>query len=242
MHKTTILPVVAIMPARNEAVTIGAVVAAVRAEWRFDVLVVDDCSTDGTGDIARAEGATVIRLPLRLGAWGAIQTGLRYAVAQGYQTAVTLDADGQHDSSYIAALLAPLEAGDADAVIGAHPARASRARQLAWEYFRLLTGLKLEDITSGFRAYNRRAMELLASREATLLDYQDVGVLLILHRHRLRTREVSVPMRPRSLGASRIFDSWWTVGKYMAQTSILCIARIGHGRRSSARNQDRFDE
>ena len=112
-------------------------------------------------------------------------------------------------------------------VIGAFPERASRARRLAWSYFRQITGLQLEDITSGFRAYNHAAMAVLASREASLLDYQDVGVLLILRRKGLRIVEAPVSMQPRALGASRVFRSWWVVGKYMLQTSLLCLARVG---------------
>jgi len=68
---------------------------------------------------------------------------------------------------------------------------------------------------------------VLAAPEATLLDYQDVGVLLILRRKGLRTVEVPVPMQPRAQGASRVFRSWWVVGQYMLQTSVLCLARIG---------------
>lgn len=231
-------PVAVLVPAHNEAGTIGAVITEVRKRWRYPVIVIDDRSTDGTGDVALATGATVLPLPMQLGAWGAIQTGIRYALGKGYRIAVTLDADGQHEPAHLPSLLKPLTANDADVVIGAYPARASRARRLAWNYFRWLTGLGLEDITSGFRAYNERAMRLLASSEATLLDYQDVGVLLTLHRRGLRTREVAVAMLPRTQGASRIFDSWWTVGKYMLQTSLLCIARVGHGRRPPRHPKD----
>nr|WP_207168489.1 glycosyltransferase family 2 protein [Thiocystis violacea] len=222
------------IPAFNEAATVAEVIAAVRRACgcSVSVIVIDDLSTDDTAEVARNAGATVIPLPLQLGAWGAIQTGLRYALARDYDMAVTLDADGQHEPAYVSALLAPLREQRADVVIGAYPARASRARRLAWRYFRWLTGLSLEDITSGFRAYNRAAIGLLASREATLLDYQDVGVLLTLHRRGMRTCEVPVPMQPRAAGGSRVFDSWWTVGKYMLQTSLLCVARVGHGRRS----------
>lgn len=221
-----------LIPAHNEAATVGVIVAQVRQYCDQPVVVIDDCSTDDTAEIALAAGASVLSLPLQLGAWGAIQTGLRYALAQGCHLAITLDADGQHEPAYLADLLAPILAGRADVVIGAFPARASRARRIAWRYFRWLTGLRLEDITSGFRAYNHTAMTLLASREASLLDYQDVGVLLILHRRGLRTLEVPVPMQPRTQGASRVFDSWWTVGKYMLQTTVLSLARVGYGRSS----------
>jgi glycosyltransferase involved in cell wall biosynthesis len=218
----------ALIPAHNEAATVGTIVGEVRRLWRCPVVVIDDCSTDGTAQVARAAGAVVLPLTLQLGAWGAIQTGLRYALHHGYRIAVTLDADGQHDPAGIGALLQPLDAEQADVVIGAFPERASRARRLAWRYFRLLTGLGLEDITSGFRAYNHAALAVLAAPEASLLDYQDVGVLLILRRRGLRTVEVPVPMQTRAVGASRVFRSWWIVGAYMLQTSLLCLARVGY--------------
>ncbi len=223
----TLDPTVVLIPAYNEAATVGYIVARVRRLWRCPVVVIDDCSTDATVRIARLAGATVLPLTIQLGAWGAIQTGLRYALRQGYQIAVTLDADGQHDPEDIGALLRLLATDAADVAIGAFPERASRARRFAWSYFRWLTGLELEDITSGFRAYNPAAMIALASREASLLDYQDVGVLLILRRKGLRIVEAPVAMQPRAAGASRIFRSWWVVGKYMLQTSLLCIARVG---------------
>lgn len=218
----------ALIPAHNEAATVGTVVGQVRRLWRCPVVVIDDCSTDGTAQVARAAGAIVLPLTLQLGAWGAMQTGLRYALRHGFRVAVTLDADGQHEPAGIGDLLQPLDAGQADVAIGAFPERASRARRLAWRYFRLLTGLKLEDITSGFRAYNHAAIAALAAPEASLLDYQDVGVLLILRRQGLRTVEVPVPMQTRAIGASRVFRSWWIVGAYMLQTSLLCLARVGY--------------
>jgi hypothetical protein len=105
-------------------------------------------------------------------------------------------------------------------------------RHIAWTYFRFLTGFDLDDLTSGFRYYNERACRLLAGEEATLLDYQDVGVLLLLQHARLRIAEVPVDMNPRKHGASRVFSSWWTVARYMAETSLLCLARWNqHGRR-----------
>ena len=219
---------VILIPAHNEEATVGAIVALVRDLWSCPVVVIDDCSVDATARIARAAGATVLPLILQLGAWGAIQAGLRYALRKGYRAAVTLDADGQHEPAYIGELLEPLSAGRTDVAIGAFPERASRSRRIAWAYFRWLTGLRLEDITSGFRAYNHAAMTVLASGEASLLDYQDVGVLLILRHKGLRIVEVPVSMQPRALGPSRVFRSWWVVGKYMLQTSLLSLARVGH--------------
>lgn len=221
-------PLIALIPAYNEAATVGTIVAAIRNRQSCPVVVIDDCSTDDTARIARAAGAIVLPLTIQLGAWGAIQTGLRYALHHGYRTAITLDADGQHEPNDIGALLEPLAQGQAEVSIGAFPERASRARRFAWRYFRWLTGLELEDITSGFRAYNHAAIAVLASREASLIDYQDVGVLLILRRKGLRIAEVPVSMQPRSVGASKIFRSWLVVGKYMLQTTLLCIARVGY--------------
>ncbi len=223
-------PVVVLIPAHNEETTVGDIVCQVRQHWKLPVVVINDCSRDTTAQVAHAAGATVLSLCLQLGAWGAIQTGLRYALRQGYRTAVTLDADGQHEPEDIGVLLQPLATQTAEVVIGAFPERASRARRIAWAYFRWLTGLKLEDITSGFRAYNHQAICVLASQEASLLDYQDVGVLLILRRRGLRIMEVPVSMKARSQGVSRIFRSWLVVGKYMLQTSLLCLARVGHSR------------
>lgn len=216
-----------LIPAHNEAATIGSVVRAARAHLPGEVIVIDDASTDRTAEIARAEGATVLPLGCNLGAWGSTQAGIRYALKVGYQRVLTMDADGQHLPEYLPFLFAALAAGEADVVIGACIERGSSARQAAWSYFRALTGLSIEDLTSGFRAYNHAAMTLLASPEATLLDYQDVGVLLLLCRAKLRIREISVPMRERNYGSSRVFSSWLIVGKYMLQTSILCMAKIG---------------
>jgi len=233
-------PLVVLIPAHNEQATVGQIVRQLRTAGIDAVVVIDDASTDATCREARAAGAVVLPLVLQLGAWGAIQTGLRYALQAGFQTAITMDADGQHDVADLQMLLAPLAKQQADVAIGACPARVSSARRLAWAYFRLLTGLRLEDITSGFRAYNQRAMQILASPEASLLDYQDVGVLLILRRRGLRLMEVPVTMSARTDGASRVFRSWWIVGKYMLQTSLLCLARVGL-RESASHRADLID-
>ncbi|MDD2923813.1 glycosyltransferase [Rhodoferax sp.] len=212
-----------VIPARDEAATIGQVVTTlVKAGWRH-VFVIDDHSTDGTGDIAHRAGATVTRPVLPLGAWGGMQLGIRYARAHGFESVITMDADGQHEVEEIPRLLAG--AASADVVIGAHPQRASRLRQIAWRWFRVIAGFELRDLTSGFRWYNQSAMEILAASEATLLDYQDVGVLLLLRKAGLRIMEVPVSMNTRQVGKSRIFYSWFSVLRYMVETSLLCLAR-----------------
>lgn len=223
-------PVIILIPAKNEAATVGKVIAEIRVKLTTTtILVIDDASTDDTLKIARQAGAHVLPLPLSLGAWGAIQTGLRYAFKHGFSTAITMDADGQHEADSLDALLMPMIADQCDVAIGAYPQRGSFARRLVWSFFRCLSGMTLEDLTSGLRAYNRAAIATLASKEATLLDYQDVGVLMLLRKKKLRIREVPVFMYPRLNGHSRIFNSWWTVSRYMMHTTILCLARLQRG-------------
>jgi len=212
-----------VIPARDEVATIGQVVSALLAAGWPHVFVIDDHSTDGTGNAARSAGAIVARPMLPLGAWGGMQLGLRYALDHGFASVITMDADGQHEVQEIPALLAGSKG--ADVVIGAHVQRASWMRQLAWHWFRLIAGFELRDLTSGFRLYNRRAIKTLAAGEATLLDYQDVGVLLLLRKAGMRIVEVPVSMNTRQVGRSRIFYSWFSVARYMITTTLLCLAR-----------------
>ncbi len=223
----------AVIPAHNEAATLGALLGELQQSLACPVLVVSDASSDDSADAARAAGAQVIELTQQIGAWGATQTGLRFALRRGYGGAITLDADGQHDPASLPAMIAAHQRTGADVVIGTFPERLSGPKRLAWTWFRTLTGLGVEDLTSGLRVYGPRALRVLASSEATLLDYQDVGVLLLLRKYGLSVHEVPVTMFPRRSGQSRVFASWFTVARYMAQTTLLCIARIGRlgGRR-----------
>ena len=221
VFKSTII----VIPAKNEESSVAGVIELALHLTGSTVLLVDDASTDNTAREARKAGAKVLSLATGLGAWGALQTGIRYAVKHGYQFVITMDADGQHDARELRTLIAPVFAGDADVAIGGCTDRASGLRKFAWAYLRKLSGLTLEDITSGFRAYDRKAMELLASREATLLEYQDIGVLAMLLEHAMRIREVPVSMELRTAGHSRVFSSWFMVAYYMLQASILGISK-----------------
>jgi glycosyltransferase involved in cell wall biosynthesis len=214
-----------LIPAKNEVATVATVIQEIRAYHAGMILVIDDHSNDGTAEAAHEAGAKVIRLPYSLGAWGATQTGLRYALKHGYQHAITMDADGQHEAEALPLLKTAILDTELDVVIGAHPQRGSQARRFAWQLFRSLSGLTLEDLTSGMRAYNRHAIHVLASQQATLLDYQDMGVLLLLHKEGLTVREVPIPMNIRTAGHSRIFSSWRAVLGYMFYTTILCLAK-----------------
>lgn len=215
----------AVIPARNEAATVGVVVAGVRRALGCVVVVVDDGSSDGTAEAARDAGAIVLRLPLPLGAWGATQAGIRYAVRHGFSMVITLDADGQHQPELLPLLVEALGRCDVNVMIGTCEERLSRAKRVAWWYLRILTRLDLRDFTSGLRLYDARAMRLLAGASASLLDYQDVGVLMLLARNGLRVAETPTPMLPRRVGQSRVFASWLVVARYMLHTTILCVAR-----------------
>lgn len=215
-----------LIPAWNEDATVGDVVRRIREVGFFDVIVIDDASTDQTAVRAAAAGARVLSLAVNLGAWGATQTGIRFALEKGYSQVITMDADGQHLPSTIPDLLVPIGDGYADMVIGSCPGRGSQARKMAWRFFRGMTGLEIEDLTSGFRAYSLPAMEILASKKATLLEYQDIGVLLLLINSGMRILEMQVPMRPRLSGSSKIFSSWFKVAEYLLLNLILCTSHF----------------
>ena len=204
---------VAIVPAWNEAGAIGGVVDEVTSmDPTIEVVVVDDASSDDTAEIAAACGATVLRLPFNVGIGGAVQTGFRYALAEGYERAVRLDGDGQHDASQISKILAPIEAGEADLVIGSRfvdPGGAYRpplARRIGIRVFaRLVSTLgrhRVTDTTSGFVALDRAGIELFALEYPH--DYPEVEATLVALRSGLRLAQVQVEMRERTTGTSSI--------------------------------------
>ncbi|XXJ18853.1 glycosyltransferase family 2 protein [Desulfovibrio caledoniensis] len=229
--------VAVVIPALNEAPTIGSLVERVR-RLGYSVYVVDDNSGDGTLAEAVAAGAVALRLPYTAGAWMAVQAGLRHASGQAeHEYFVTMDGDGQHEPEYIPDLVRAYERGGVNTLIGSCPQRGSRARRLAWRLFARLTGLGIVDLTSGFRLYDHKALDVLLSGEGMLLDYQDVGVLLLLRRNGVICREYPICMNERVNGHSRIFDSWLDVGRYMVKTFIwIFVDRItGTRQRCSGR-------
>lgn len=226
--------VLVVIPAHNEEATVAAVVREVRNAG-FEVLVVDDDSADRTAAEARRAGAAVLSAPFNLGAWLATQTGLRYGVHRGYPFVVTLDADGQHEPKHIASLLKRYDAGNAcNVVVASFPERGSKLRRIAWRLFRGIGLFDVADLTSGFRLYDRAALELLADEAATLLEYQDVGVLLLLRENGLLVAELPVPMQRRHTGKSRIFHSWAKVIHYMAYSAVLCVSKTTVRERNAA--------
>jgi glycosyltransferase involved in cell wall biosynthesis len=202
----------AIVPAYNEERNVGFVVESIRVHAPdFDVLVIDDGSTDATATKAREAGAHVLVHPFNLGIGGAVQSGYRYACEQGYDEAVQVDADGQHDPSEIEKLREAMRLHGVDMAWGSRflertGYRAPFARRFGIGLFSFvlsrISGQRVTDPTSGFRLCNRRAIELFARDYPH--DYPEVEGILMLHAHRLQAREVPVRMHPRRDGRSSI--------------------------------------
>jgi hypothetical protein len=228
---------VAIVPARNEEAAIGGVVREIRAfDPGLEVVVIDDGSTDRTTAVAAAAGAHVVRLPFNLGIGGAVQTGFRYALDHGFDLAVRLDGDGQHDAGQLPKVIEPILAGDADIVVGSRFAardghyKGPLARRFGIRLFAAIVSMlvrqRVTDTTSGFQALNRRGIALFAADYPH--DYPEVEATVMVHRHRLRLREVPVVMRERSTGSSSI--TTLRSAYYIAKVSLALF--VGLFRRS----------
>ena len=204
----------AVVPAYNEGQTVGGVVRRLHETLPdFDVLVIDDGSTDDTAERAEAAGARVLRHPFNLGIGGAVQNGFRFALENGYDRMVQVDGDGQHEPEEVAKLIDAMDDDPAiDMVCGSrflsrertYPAPVSRRTGIHIFAFLLsrIVGQRVSDPTSGFRLYNRRAIGLFARDYPH--DYPEVEAVLLLHYHRLRMLEVPVQMYERGGGTSSI--------------------------------------
>ena len=205
---------IAIVPARNEAAAIGGVLDELRDfDPALDVVVVDDGSNDRTAALAASHGAAVVRLPFNLGIGGAVQTGFKYALEHGYDVAVRLAGDGQHVPAELPKLLAPVERGEADIVVGSRfleggdgEYRPPIARRAGIRFFARIVSLlvkqRVTDTTSGFQALNRRGIALFAADYPH--DYPEVEATVMVVKNRLRLVEVPTAMREREHGTSHI--------------------------------------
>ncbi len=194
--------VLVIIPAFNEEGAVGKVVEEVRTHLpQADALVVNDGSTDLTSERAKASGATVLDLPFNLGIGGAMQAGYKYAHEKGYDIAIQVDGDGQHDPKEIPKLLQALEEKEVDMVIGSRfigdsEFKSSMMRRVGISIFSkvisLIVGQKITNPTSGFRAANRKAIQLFAFDYPQ--DYPEPEVLVLLHKCGLKMAEVPIVM------------------------------------------------
>lgn len=237
----------ALIPARNEADSLPSVIAALRAaQPDMSVLVVDDASSDGTGDAARLEGVEVLRFCEHLGIGNAIRAGLRYARSHGFDVVVRVDGDGQHPAGEIGRLAAAVLEGRADAVVGSRfgdrerggpgfqtPPGARRVLQrLLAAWLSVATGIRVTDATSGFWAFGHRAIELLAVQHPA--GYPEPELLLLLARSGLRVAEVPIRMNKRLAGRTSL-----TAGRLGLACAITALALVVGPLRSAVKGAGR---
>lgn len=221
-----------VISARNNEQDIARLIRRAHVLAKAEVVVVDNRSTDATCHIAEQCGAKVLRPLLEMTSWGSLQTGLRYAQTHGFESVVTIDAEGRYEVEELPALLSAR--GQADVVVAHFAQRNSFVRRLAWRWLRWLTDFELRDFVSGFRLYNRDALKVATSTEATMLDYQDIGILLLMRRQGLEIAELPLTLHSTKPDHSKIFRSWGNAVRYVATTSLLSIALT---RRRLARNR-----
>ncbi|MBW2530351.1 MAG: glycosyltransferase family 2 protein [Deltaproteobacteria bacterium] len=231
-----------VVPAYNEeaslpdlCVAIGAMQRA-RTDWHWLTVVVDDGSTDETPRLlellAAEHGLDIVPLPVNLGIGAAVQAGFQRAVEWGADVAVQLDGDGQHPPEAVPALVAPLLARKADVAVGSRYLPESGGAVsgwlrrvgtglLAW-LLRLVVGLRIRDVTSGFRAFNREAAKYICRYYPD--DYPEVEIYVPLVRRRFRLTEVPVYMRPRQGGTSSI--SALGGAYYMVKVSLAVLIHL----------------
>jgi len=222
-----------IIPAYNESESIERTVRDIQEHAKdFDYIVINDCSTDRTLEICREQGIPVISLPINMGIGGAVQTGYLYAYRNGYDMAVQVDGDGQHDPAFLTQMADYLEEHQLDMVIGSRfiekeGFQSSVIRRVGIRYFsgliRILTGQTITDPTSGLRMVGRDVIKLFSERYPN--DYPEPESVTAILRRGKRVEEIPVVMRERSGGISSI--SMQKSVYYMVKVSLaILIERI----------------
>lgn len=201
-----------IVPALNEESAVGGVVREIQQTVPgVPILVIDDCSADGTAAVARAAGAEVLSVPTHLGLGGCVQAGYKLAFELGFDYVIRLDGDGQHDPRYIPTIFETLRTSRCQMVIGSRfvdPGQqyTSVVRSLGIRFFRFILrpilGQTVHDPTSGYVGVNREALALFS--RSFPLEYPEIEALVVLQRRAFRFQEVSCLMRPRRTGRSSI--------------------------------------
>lgn len=225
-----------IIPAYNEAENIEKVVNDLINHYpRYDYIIINDGSVDDTEKVCLKNGYQVLNLPINMGIGGAVQTGYCYARDNDYDMAVQIDGDGQHDVAYLDGMLKAIESGEADMVIGSRFVQkegfqSSQLRRIGIRFLSnlgwVLTGVRVRDITSGYRIVNKRFIRIFAQDYPA--DYPEPEAMVIAAVHGGRIKEYPVVMREREGGTSSI-----TLKKsvyYMIKVTLaMLIRRLSFG-------------
>ena len=228
--------VLLIIPAYNEEESLRSLIEEIKTVCSgVDYLVVNDCSSDDTERLLEELGANYITLPCNMGIGGAVQSGYRYAAQNGYDIAIQIDGDGQHDVRFVKDMVKLIEDKQADVVIGSRfidkeGFQSSQARRIGIRILsmliRLMCGAKVKDVTSGFRAVNRRFIELFAENYPD--DYPEPEVIVTAKLYGAVIKELPVVMRERTTGKSSI--NLKRSIYYMIKVSLaIIICRISLG-------------
>jgi glycosyltransferase involved in cell wall biosynthesis len=231
--------ILAIVPAYNEEKNISAVIDELtNIETKLDILIVNDGSPDNTSFVARQTGkAKVLDLPINLGIGGAVQTGFIYAVRNNYDIAIQFDGDAQHIAGEIKNIIAPILQKEADVVIGSRfldgykKFNTDKSRKLGIVIFQFVNSImnrqRITDSTSGFRAYNRKAIQFLSEYYPT--DYPEPEAVILLIKKGFVLKEVAVEMRQRWQGISSIsmFDGMYYMIKVLLSIVMTYFRTFG---------------
>lgn len=220
-----------IIPAYNEAANIEKVINNIVQNYpQYDYVIINDGSTDKTAEVCANAGYQVLNLPINMGIGGAVQTGYRYAKKNNYDAAVQIDGDGQHDVAFLEDMLKLLETGEADVVIGSRFVQkegfqSSQIRRVGIRFLsilaRILTGVQIRDITSGYRVVNRRFIEIYANDYPA--DYPEPEAMIIAAVHGGIIKEYPVVMRERENGTSSI--TFKKSVYYMIKVTLAMLVR-----------------
>lgn len=226
--------VAVIIPCYNESGNIEKVIEDIRSlpkqsDYELVPIPVNDCSTDNTLEILKGLDVQYLNLPINLGIGGTVQAGFKYAFQEGFDIALQLDGDGQHPPSEIHKIVWPIIHKEADIVIGSRfldkeGFQSSVMRRFGIKYFywlnKGLTGLKVHDGTSGFRAFNKQAIKLAQAHYPD--DYPEPEAIVLFHLQGLTFKEVPVVMKARDFGESSIqsFKSIY----YMLKVTLAIVS------------------
>jgi|WetSurMetagenome_2_1015567.scaffolds.fasta_scaffold11028_6 glycosyltransferase involved in cell wall biosynthesis len=219
MDRTLPLETLIIVPIYDEWPHVAEVLENLKSLFPSILVIEDGPSGDALKHFAKENNIEYISSLFNMGAWSAIQIGFRYAMRKGYPQVVTFDGDGQHLPEEVGKLLNELSLGY-DIVIGSCLERGGFLRKTCRVALRKLSGVEIHDLTSGFRAYTRRAFEKFAQVDQANLDYQDLGVLLLARKWGLKCSEVHTRMGERLAGQSKVFPGIRFILRYLLTTLV----------------------